>query len=139
MKFDDIENILKTSNPRDWLYDIDDGIYTFKPDVKLNILTKHPDDPDLNRKFEEDWVKKFPSKEAWMLVAKVYYSGSFVKSYLFVRADGDRIVIGMPKSAIELEITPLQYNMGQILNYRNVDAKLSDYEPRFKMSGIEVK
>ena len=139
MKFVDIESILKTSNPKAWLYDIDDGIYTFKPDVRLNILTKNPDDPDSSRKFEEEWVKKYPSKDAWMLIAKVYYSGSFVKQYLFVSADGGRIIIGMPKSATELEITHLQYNMGKILNYQNIDTKLSDYEPRFQISGIKAK
>ncbi len=139
MKFIDIETILKTSNPKDWLYDRDDDIYTFKPDVKLNVLTKFPDDPHSGKEFKEDWLNKYSSKDAWMLIAKVYYSGSFVKQYLFVRADGDRIIIGMPKSATVLEISHLQYNMGKILSYRNIDANLSDYEPRFQTSGIKVK
>jgi len=139
MKFEEIRKILKTSNPKDWLYNADDEIYTFKPDVRLNILTKFSDDPDSNKKFEEDWVNKFSSKDAWMLIAKVFYSGSFVKQYLFVRADGDRIIIGMPKSATELEISQLQYNMGKIMSYRNIEGHLTDYEPRFKTAGIEVK
>ena len=139
MKFNDIESILKTSNPKDWLYNIDDEIYTFKPDVRLNILTKFPDDPNSSKEFKEDWLNEYSSKDAWMLIAKVYYSGSFVKQYLFVRADGDRIIIGMPKSATVLEISHLQYNMGKILSYRNIDANLSDYEPRFQTSGIKVK
>lgn len=139
MKFTDIENILKTSNPKDWLYDIDDVIYTYKPNVRLNILTKFPDDPHSGKKFKEGWLIEYPSKDAWMLIAKVYYSGSFVKQYLFVRADGDRIIIGMPKSAKELEISHLQYNMGKIMSYRNIDANLSDYEPRFQISGIKAK
>ncbi len=139
MKFNDIETILKTSNPKDWLYDIDDGIYTFKPNVRLNILTKFPDDPHSGEKFEEDWVNRYPSKDAWKLFAKVYYSGSFVKHYFFVSADGDRILIGVPKTATELEITHLQYNMGKILSYRNLDANLSDYDERLRMSGIKAK
>ena len=139
LKFADIETILKTSNPKDWLYDIDDGIYTYKPNVGLNILTKHPDDPDSGKELDEEWVKKFPNNKAWMVIAKVIYRGSFVKHYLFVRADGDRIIIGMPKSATELEITHLQYNMGKILSYRNVNANLSDYDERLRMSEIEVK
>jgi hypothetical protein len=138
MNFEDIRNILKTSNPKDWLYDNNYGIYTYKPDVELNILTQHPDEPDSNKKFEEDWTNKFSNKNAWMLVAKVYYSGSFVRLYLFVRADGDRIIIGMPKSAAELEITHLQYNMGKIMSYRNIEGNLSDYDPRFNTSEIEV-
>lgn len=73
------------------------------------------------------------------MIAKVYFCGSFVKHYLFISADGDRIIIGVPKSATELEITHLQYNMGKILSYKNIDANLNDYEPRFQMSGIEVK
>ncbi|TES93937.1 MAG: hypothetical protein E3J90_13685 [Promethearchaeota archaeon] len=139
MKFKDIETILKTSNPKDWLYDIDDRIYTYKTYVRLNILTKFPDDTASDRKFEEDWVNKFSSKDAWMLIAKVYYSGSFVKQYLFVMADGDRIISGIPKSATELEITHLQYNMGKILSYRNVDANLSDYDFKIETAGIKVK
>ena len=74
-----------------------------------------------------------------MLVAKVFYSGFFVKQYLFVRADGDRIIIGMPKSATKLEITHLQYNIWKIMSYRNIEGNLSDYDPRFSTSGIEVK
>jgi len=139
MNFEEIRKILKTSNPKDWLYNIDDEIYTYKPDVRLNILTKFPDNPHSGKEFKEDWLNKFSSKEAWMLIAKVFYSGSFVKQYLFVRADGDRIIIGMPKSATELEITHLQYNMGKIMSYRNIEGHLTDYDPRFNTSGIKVK
>jgi len=39
MKFEEIEKILKTSNPKDWLFNADDEIYTYKPDVLLNILS----------------------------------------------------------------------------------------------------
>lgn len=42
MKFVDIEQTLKTSNPKDWLFNMPVGIFTFKPDVRLNILTKNP-------------------------------------------------------------------------------------------------
>ncbi len=138
MKFIDIESILKTSNPKDWLFDSDVGIYTYKLDVRLNILTKHPELPEIIE-FKEDWLHKFSSSEAWLLFVKVYFSGSFVKKYEFVQADGDRIIIGMPKSEDKLVITPLQYNMGKILSYQNIEANLSDYDPRFKISGFEVK
>ncbi len=139
MKFEGIRTILKTSNPRDWLYDADYGIYTYKPDVRLNILTKHPDDPDSGKEFDEDWVKKFPNKKAWMLVAKVYYCGSFVKHYLFATVDGGRNIIALPKSAEELEITHLQYNMGKILDYRNLDVRLREYDIKIEIAGIKVK
>ena len=138
MKFNDIETILKTSNPKDWLFDPDDEIYTYKPDVLLNILTKHPNDPNSGKKLEEDWINEYQNKDAWMLIAKVYYSGAFVKHYLFARVDGERIIIGLPKLP-ELEISHLQYNMGKILSYRNVEGNLSDYDPRFNMSKIKVK
>jgi len=139
MDFEEIRKILKTSNPKDWLYNNNNYIYTFKLDVRLNILTRHPEDSLADKKCTEEWVNKFSNKDAWYMIAKVYYSGSFVVQYLFVRADGDRIIIGMPKIPTELEISHLQYNMGKILSYRNIEGHLADYDPRFKMSGIEVK
>ncbi len=138
MEFNTLELILGSSKPTDWLFDIDNGIYTYKLDVELNILTKHPDDPNSSRELKEDWMDNYQDKTAWMLIAKVYYSGAFVKHYLFARADGDRIIIGLPNLP-ELEITRLEYNMGKILSYRNVEGNLTDYDPRFRLSGIEVK
>ena len=102
MNFEEIRKILKTSNPKDWLYDRDDEIYTYKPDVGLNILTKHPDDPDSGKELDEEWVKKFPNNKAWMVIAKVIYCGSFVKLYLFASVDGGSNIIALPKSATEL-------------------------------------
>ena len=139
MKFEEIEKILKTSNPKDWLYDIDDEIYTYKPDVGLNILTKHPDDPDSGKELDEEWVKKFSNNKAWMVIANVIYRGSFVKKYLFASVDGGRNIIALPKSATELEITHLQYKMGKILDYRNIDARLREYDIKIKTAGIKVR
>jgi len=73
------------------------------------------------------------------MITNVYFCGFFVKQYLFVRADGDRIIIGMPKSATELEITHLQYNMGKVLDYRNIDARLREYDIKIETAGIKVK
>ena len=115
MKFNDIEQILKTSNQKDWLYNADDEIYTYKPDVRLNIDAKE------REKFDEEWVRKYSNPLAWKVVANVLYSGSFVKYYLFASVDEGRTIIGMPKSATELEIDHLHYNMGKILDYRNLD------------------
>ena len=139
MNFEDIRKILKTSNPKDWLYDINNEIYTYKPDVGLNILTKHPDDPDSGKELDEEWVKKFPNNKAWMVIAKVIYRGSFVKQYLFVSVDGGRNIIALPKSATELEITHLQYKMGKVLDYRNIDARLREYDFKIETAGIKVK
>lgn len=139
MNFEEIRKILKTSNPRDWLYDIDNEIYTYKPDVGLNILTKHPDDPDSRKELDEEWVKKFPNNKAWMVIAKVIYRGSFVKQYLFASVDGGRNIIALPKSATELEITHLQYKMGKVLDYRNIDARLREYDIKIETAGIKVK
>ena len=139
MKFEDIRKILKSSNPKDWLYDMNNEIYTYKPDVGLNILTKHPDDPDSGKELDEEWVKKFPNNKAWMVIAKVIYRGSFVKQYLFASVDGGRNIIALPKSATELEITYLQYKMGKVLDYRNIDARLAEYDFKIETAGIKVK
>ena len=74
-----------------------------------------------------------------MVIAKVIYSGSFVKCYLFASVDGGRNIIALPKSATELEITHLQYNMGKVLDYRNIDAHLREYDIKIETAGIKVK
>jgi len=142
MNFEEIRKILKTSNPKDWLYDRDNEICTYKPDVGLNILTEYPNDPndpDSRKELDEDWVKEFPNNQAWMVIAKVIYSGSFVKQYLFASVDGGRNIIALPKSTTELEITHLQYNMGKVLDYQNIDARLREYDFKIKTAGIKVK
>jgi len=51
-----------------------------------------------------------------MLIARVFYRGSFVKENLFVVVDGFRNILPLPKTAVDLRISQFQYNMGRILN-----------------------
>ena len=134
MDFEEIENILDTSDPDSWMYDIDYGIFTYKPDVELTIEKDSKDE-----RFEEDWCKEFPDEKASKVIMKIFYSNSFVKSYLYVWVDGGRFILPPPKRGEKNTITRFQYNLGRILNEtRNNTISQEDYNQQIDRAGFEI-
>ena len=140
MNFETIEEILGSSKPNDWLYDDEVGIYTYKHDVELNIsirdkidakiidaitiLLEKKSSDDVEKafkqdwesgRFQEEWVKNYPDKNAYRLIVKINYSGAFIKEYLFVYVDGCREIVPAP-DPINHSISTFQFNFGRILN-----------------------
>ena len=136
----DIDIILGTSHPKDWKYNDSYGIFTYNLDVEMNINIRD-DIPDNRNPFEEDWVMNFSDPTAQMLIARVFYRGSFVKENLFVLVDGFKNILPLPKTAVDLRISQFQYNMGRILNFKysaNLEYNLIEYDIKLKIAGIKV-
>lgn len=133
-----IIEILRTSHPKVWSYDDSYGIFTYNINVELNIRIRE-DIPGNGEPFEEDWTNVFVNPSAYKLIAKVYYRGSFVKDYLLVYVDGHRNILPVPKTAVDLRISTINYNLGKILNCRhtpNLDYNLKEYDIKLNMARI---
>lgn len=133
-----ILEILRTSHPKDWSYDDSYGIFIYNINVELNIRIRE-DIPGNGEPFEEDWTNVFVNPSAYKLIAKVFYRGSFVKDYLLVYVDGHRNILPIPKTAVDLRISTINYNLGKILNCRytpNLDYNLKEYDIKLNMARI---
>jgi hypothetical protein len=139
--FEDIEYILANSHPKDWLYDDENGIYTYRLNVDLNLNIR--DNVRGNRdKFEEDWVENFSNPNATKVIVRVFHRGSFVKEFLFVYVDGYRNILPLPRTSTDLTISKFKYNFGRILNCKltsNLEYTLKEYDIKLRMAGIQVR
>ena len=139
--FEDIESILGTSHPKEWLYDDTNGIFTYKLNVDLNINIR--DDVQGNGDaFEEDWTKKFSDPSATKIIVRVFHRGSFVKEFLYVFVDGYRNILPVPRTPKDLTISKFKYNLGRIMNCTyspNLKYNLIEYDIKLKMAGIQIR
>ena len=139
--FEDIESILATSHPKEWLYDDTNGIYTYKRNVDLNLNIR--DDVRGNGdNFEEDWTKNFPDPSAEKIIVRVFHRGSFVKEFLYVFVDGYRNILPVPRTPQDLTISKFKYNLGRILNCNytpNLEYNLIEYDIKLKTAGIKIR
>ena len=110
---DDIVQLLSTSVSDDFEYDDSIGQYLHKKDVNLRL---HEDRREEPRKFEEDWVTKFPSPNAYSQQIYLEYGGNRIQTFMFVVVDGGRYTIPYPNTPIDLRISQFQYHLAKILN-----------------------
>ena len=129
---DDVINLLLSSEPHDFTYDDDDGIFFLKSDVNLSIVFERGEICD--RDFNEPWVKRFPDKNAFRQPVYIKYSGTKVKEELCVQVDGSRYIIPLPNSASDLKLSPFRYHLGRILN----DHTGYDFNEGLQRAGITV-
>ncbi len=138
---EDIDLILATSHPKDWLYDDAYGIYTYRHSVDLNLNIR--DDVRGNGDvFEEDWVKNFSDPSAEKIIVRVFHRGSYVKDFLFVFVDGYRNILPVPRTPTDLTISKFKYNLGRILNCNytpNLEYNLIEYDIKLKIAGIQIR
>jgi len=140
MTTEKITKILEISHPNKWSYNDSQGVYTYKEDVDLTIRIKEEIRGNWKR-FEEDWVTKFPDPKAKRIIARVYYRASIITEYLFVLVDGGRYIIAPPKTELDLRISRFKYNLGLILScnyhfYR--DENLAEYNYKLNQAGIII-
>ena len=120
------------SNPDDWTYNDDDGIYLYSKDILLQIRKIRTDElvP-----FEEPWVKNYPDKTATRAVFSVLYNNISIEKFYFASVDGARMFIPYPKSCVDLRIAVPQYLVAKIINDpRNGHYDFDDYLQRAKIS-----
>jgi hypothetical protein len=122
-----IESIKKRvidSNPDDWEYNDERGVFTFKSDATLQLRQLDADNFD---KFEESWVGRYPDPVAYRDRYEVLFHGNFIEEFFFVGVDGLRMSIPLPKSSNDLRISQQQYRLGKIINSKMKGYDFDDY------------
>jgi len=107
----------------------------------LELASFH--DARSNAKYEVDWIENFPDKSATRMHARVFYSGSFVTWFLFVLADGARIILPSPtlipstsgQESFKYVVDELEYNLGKIIQQSSDDRW---YKEQFHKAGISL-
>ena len=111
---EEILKMLFSSNPEDWTYSDEDGIYYLSNDISLQIKEIRSDESE---SFNEPWVKKYPDQSATRAIFTICYGDTKIDKYYFASVDGGRMFIPYPKSSNDLRITLNQYLLGKIINY----------------------
>ncbi|MEK6913795.1 MAG: hypothetical protein AABW47_03960 [Nanoarchaeota archaeon] len=127
---------IMNSKVEDWLFDDEEGAYTFKKDTCLTIKR---DSHENNREFNEGWVKRFPDGKAYVSYHKILYNSSLIKKVFLVAVDGYRMYIPLPKID-DLTINKFQYQIGIIINdsYGWESRGIWNYDSYLSKAGIKI-
>lgn len=82
------ETIIKRvmeSNKEDWLFDDEEGVYTYKKDTNLRIVR---DTVENDREFNEPWANNFADKRAFVSYHRIFYGSSLIEKIFLVAVDG---------------------------------------------------
>ena len=108
-------NMVRSSEPKDYRYDEVTGVFFHKSDVSLRIVFERGEESD--DEFHEPWVAKFPDPRGKRQPVYIYYGQTRVLEVPCVYVDGGRHVIPYPGNATDLTLTPFRYHVGRILNH----------------------
>ena len=119
MLYKDFIADIESSNHNDWMYDDELGLYIFKGNINISILSDREwvlegDD----QYFHEEWAENNPET--------VY--GAYV--------DGMRCFIPIPRIS-DMTISKFQYSVGEIIN--NCINVMNNYDDYLRRAGIQVR
>lgn len=123
MTYENFINIIANSEPSDWIYDDDIGLYVFRNDINITINSDRLDNED--REFHEDWATNFPDSHAVRARFFLKFNGTIISVFYTAAVDGYRCLIPYTEMGTR-SITQTKYRIGRILNipYRDFDEYL---------------
>jgi hypothetical protein len=132
MSNEGVRKVLRDSDPKDFMCNSSDGVYTFRQDVKLILKINWVE----TTPFQATWLKNLSDKTAEHFPLDIYYAQSKIISITFVHIDGGRCFMPLPTLPRHgLTITAFEYHLGLILNSFKVSEGLDSY---LKDTGIRV-
>lgn len=135
MTYEEYMDTIAKSNREDWIYNDDFGLYTFKPDIRITIISDKEDAED----FYEDWIENFIDKGAKKARFFLCFNGNKIDVFYTAAVDGYRMYI--PYTDLMQEqgrsITDRKYNIGKILNIPHCNV-IDDYDNYLKQAQIKI-
>jgi len=127
--------ILDSETPMDWtrLAHGTATTITYASDVNIRFEMDFEGKGVQARPFEERWARGFPDKAASGYFCDLYYGSTLLERFVLVSVDGGRALLPLPRSAIDLSITRLQYKIGKVHDY---DQSLDTY---LNLAKIQVR
>ncbi len=133
MNYNELQETILSSHSRDWLFNDERGIYTYKNN--LNIWIKRKDiDFDRDKFAGEDWATKHPDPNAYREIYEIYYASSFVEEKMLVSVDGFRASLPLPKVGTN-NVKKEDYEFAKIVDQLNT---LDEYMQRANLEVIDV-
>ncbi len=129
--------MIQESKPNGWEYDELEGIYTYKPDVKLTIKRIEYGD---KKEYNEPWLKKFPDSVGYREIFNIFYGSSFIKKEYLIAVDGFRGYVPVPKLGYtnNPKINKWEYAFGNIIHSKVPDFyKFDDLLKRANISVVD--
>lgn len=126
-------DMIKSSQPEDFTYSDDIGVFFHKSDVLLRIIFDRTERSE--RYFSEPWATNFPDCDATLQPVYVHYGETRVLEISCACVDGARYIIPFPKSPKNLTLTPFLYHVGRILNHH---ISGYEFESGLRCAGITV-
>ncbi|MBO8169331.1 MAG: hypothetical protein H0Z35_09140 [Thermoanaerobacteraceae bacterium] len=135
MTYDEFIEAIVESEPEDWLYDDNLGLYVFQNNIAITIKN---DRENLPEEFHEAWATNFPNNRAVRERFFLCYNGSIIEEFFAAAVDGHRALIPYPISETNLRMTRKNYRIGRIINipYTNV---IESYDKYIRMAGIAIE
>lgn len=103
-------------------------------DPRLRLTCRYDDYGKHCDNFAEEWATTVSHDPVQSYYYDFVYDRALIERFILVSVDGNRASIPLPKSAVELKITKLQYKIGEIANKRTED--FIDYLGR---TGVQVE
>ncbi|MBT2278835.1 hypothetical protein J7E51_12760 [Priestia megaterium] len=133
MMLQEFKNAIIESEPQEWTYDDEIGLYVFKGNISITIETVRNDEG--NDSFYEGWVENYSDSNAYRKIFNLRYNGTIIEQFYTVAVDGYRMYIPYPRRP-DMTISEEQYRIALILNQINTGYNMDDY---LSMGNISVR
>jgi len=134
LSIDALKTRVLSSNPDDWSYDDDIGVYSNMHDIRLQIRQPREDRLD---SFREGWTDRFPDPTAYRDFYEIYYDNNRVCDYFQVLVDGCRVSLPIPDLGDTLTISSEQYTFGKLVHDAG-NNRLYGFDEYLRRAGITV-
>ncbi|MDR6883039.1 hypothetical protein [Bacillus sp. 3255] len=134
MRYEVFKSRIIESDPIDWIYDDELGLFVLTSDIQITILTVRDDNFD--NEFHESWVERYSDPKAYRKKYLLKYNGNTIETFYTVAVDGYRMDIPYPKRP-EMTITNEQYRLGKIINRIHRGHGFDDYLERADIKIVE--
>ena len=138
MAHDKVIKMIMGSESLDWGYEDTEGIFTYKPDVRLTIRGV---ETDYENVFSEPWSKKFPDKNGHRVIYNIFYGSSFIKKEYLVGVDGFRGYIPYPSEGYtdNPKLDKWKYKIGEIIHSKlGFPGPIYSYDRMLERANISV-
>lgn len=145
MHLREIKRMIQEGMEEAWYPSGQEDVYVFENDVNLRLVGPYalershefpnPDECEHTRSYHERWATNFPNHSARAITYLLFYNSTCIEAFYYAYVDGGRVLLPIPKSPTELEITPWQDRMARIIN----SVQKLDYVKYFVQANFSIK
>lgn len=132
MNENDFLRVIYESNPEDWIYQDEFGVYVLKSNLSISIKRENTEDL---QPFTEVWATSFPNPNAYIERYFLRYNDNIIEIFYTATVDGSRASIPYPRLP-DMSLSREDYRLGRIVNLMRDEYE--DYLRRLNINIIEI-